>query len=364
MNLKSIAAIVRERWWVVAAVVALTIIGLVWTISASTRYEATAILLLAGPTIGGDAPAEPAEGESAVALDAAVVAEIAGGDTTRTSLGPSADGVNIEITASENGIIRVETVADTSGALVGVARSLMVEIERIVAELDEADPLRSAETRVLSEPRFVREREVVETDGTTRTESYAVGSVLLDIEEPLASPTENPYTASDATLRVVEEVVSTDQVINSVREEVGDNEAGFEIVFQQRDAAPIAHVIASATTEESTMATLNAALAFLDGDLVARQERAGADESTWISFQRLALPTDAKVPEGSLRRPIATIIVLGLVASITLAVLVDGVATRWFGANPPRIVGIVKKDEVVTKGENDRGKRQDGRRRA
>jgi hypothetical protein len=364
MNLKTIAATVRKRWWVAAAVMAITVMSLVWTISANTRYEATAILLLAGPSITGETPGTDTEGGEAVALDARVVAEIAGGDTTRTSLGPSADGVEIAISASENGIIRVETVASTSSNLVEVARSLMVEIDRIVAELDASDPRRSAETRVLSEPRYVREREVVETDGSTRTESYAVGSVLLAIDDPLASASDNPYTASDGTLRVLEELVSTDQVINSVREEVGDDEASFEIVFQQRDAAPIAHVIASATSRESTMATLDAALAFLDGDLVTRQESAGADESTWISFQRLSLPTEAQVPEGSLRRPVATIIVLGLIASITLAVVVDVVATRWFEPRSPRIVGIVESDDAVATDEENRGKRQGRQRQA
>jgi len=367
MRLSPIAAAMRRRWWVVAGVMLITVFGVIWTVTTNARYEATAILLLASPAItGAESDQVPDEDDGSAsdpavaddqgdgtALHPAVVVEIAESDNTRESLGLAASDVDYTITATENGIIRVETVADVESRLVATATTLIREIERIVAELDTADPLRTAAPRVLSEPRFVRQRTVVEADGTSRTEFYAVGSVLVEIDETLAAAPLNPYIASDQTLRVIEEVASTTPVIEAIREEVGDEEAEFEIVFQQRDAAPIVHVVASAMTPESTMSTLDAALAFLDADLADRQARAGADESTWIFFQRLALPTEAVTPEGSLRRPIATIIVLGLIAATTLAVLVDSLTTYWIDPRRRRFVAVVyKKNEDLDESEH------------
>jgi hypothetical protein len=372
MKLNAIAEAMRRRWWAVAGVMLITVFGVAWTVSANARYEATAILLLASPAITGAADGIADEGDGSAldpdagvedegdgsALDPAVVVEVAGGDITRESLGLAATNVDYSITASENGIIRVETFADSESPLVEAATTLMNEIERIVTELDTADTLRTAETRVLSEPRFVRQRTVVEVDGTSRTEFFAAGSVLLEIDETLATPPENPYVASDQTLRVIEEVASTDPVIEAIREAVGDREAAFEFVFQQRDAAPLVHVVASATTPEATISTLDAALTFLDADLADRQAQAGAAESTWISFQRLAIATEAQTPEGSLGRPVATIIVLGLIAATTLAVLIDSLATSR-SKRGPQSLGTVWEGESGFSGNGMPGDKQD-----
>ena len=334
MNLMKIVDALVRRWWVALPIVLMTVGAVIWIASGSTaEYQARARLLLASPAIVGvDTESPDQENERAI-LDPVVVREIAEGDATRAQIGVLGNDVDYSITDVGNGIFRIETVSSDEDSVLEVAPAVIEAVEGVVAELDAADADRTAEVQILSEPRFVRQR-TVETDEGVETEYFARGSMALVISGTGASGVTgdpNPYSASVGTLRVLEELSSTEAVLAAVREEVGDSAAAFELQFDTRDAAPLVHVVATATTPETTMATLDSVLMFLDEDLQERQALTGANESTFVRLQRLSVPDEAEVPEGSLRRPIATIIVLGLVGAVSLAVLVDSLMTARTG---------------------------------
>lgn len=329
MNLRSVFEALRRRWFVVVPILLITAGGVIWVSSESNaEYEATAILLLADPRVvgtdtGGLTDTETgAVDDGGAMLDTPVVIQVVEGDTTRSRLGLTADAVDYTVTEVGEGVLKVEATSPSQDSVVEAANTVIAEIDRVVQELDDADESRTADMRVLSEARVPRQRTILNEGGEGETEYYAAGSVQLDIAQDMSS-LQSPYTASAGTLRVLEEAASASRVTESIREEVGDAQARFELVYQLRDAAPIVHVVATGSSPETTMDTLETVLGYLDADLAERQAVTGADESTWIEFQRLAMPEDAQTPEGRLRRPIVTIIALGVVAAASLAVLVD-----------------------------------------
>lgn len=324
------SALIR-RWWVVVPVLLLTMGGVVLVgISAGSQYQARATLLLAGPEI---APGDAADDGLGAILDTSVVIEMAEGDATRALLDPNI--VRHSVSEVGSGVLRIEAVGEPGAPVVPAGRTIIAEVERVVEELDAEDDERAAEVRVLSEPRSPRQRIIVEANGDTRTEVFSVGSIQLLIAGQAPSSVENPYNPSGGFLRIIDEDAAVPAVSESIREAVGDPEASFDLQYDSRDAAAIVHVVATATTAETTMATMNEALAFLDEDVARRQTLAGADESTWIVFQRIALPQEAEVLSSSLGRPIAAVVGLGVVAAASLAILVDSLlAARPWGGRP------------------------------
>lgn len=334
MNLRLVLEALRRRWWIAVPILLLTAAGVLWiTSDSNAEYEATAILLLAGPQVSGSdtttetATEQAVEGDPGAILDRSAVIEIVVGDETRSTLTPNAELVDYTVTEVGGGVLRVEATSQSAEAVVDTANTVITEVGRVVQELDAADDSRTAEIRPLAEARVPRQREVVDEEGVAETVYFARASVQLEIV-PAGSALQSPYTATAGTLRIIEEAASSPAVIEAIRAEVGDPRAQFELVYQLRDAAPIVHVVARASSREATMDTLQEVLTYLDEDLAERQALTGAGESTWVEFERLTMPESASVPAGRLRRPIVTVIALGIVAAASLAVLVDTLMGR------------------------------------
>jgi hypothetical protein len=326
MNLSEIARVLQRRWMVVASVLLLTVLAVFLTaIRANSDFQATAILLLASPELGGsDQQTSESSDDGSMALSPSIIAEIVRGDNTRVALGPESNVTDYAVTVTADNILQVEATNDTADGVVQTADAVIDEIQRVVEDLKAENSEPAATLDILSRPRVPRERTLVGPTGETSVEYYASGSVLLTIE---ANETElfNPYTPSGGTLRVLVEVASTERVRESIMDVIDDDEATFELIFDSRDVAAVLHVVATANSADGAMDTLDAAVGFLDDDLEERQMLAGADESTFLWYQRLAYPDEAEVASGGLQRPIATIIVLGVVAAVSLAILVDSV---------------------------------------
>ncbi len=318
MNLNQIAIVLRRRWWVVASVLLLTVLAAALTVVRGSDYEATASLLLASPELGGS---DQTPSESGATLDPSIIVEIVDGDSTRVDLGSQFDVTDYSVTVIADRILRVEAASDTAAGVVQTADAVIGEIQRVAEDLY-AEEGRDATLDILSRPTIARQRTLSSPIGETSVEFFAAGSVLLAVKEVNEIAASNPYTASGETLRVLAEVVEPERVRESITKGIDDGDAKFEIIFDSYDVAPILHVVATAPNAEAAMDTLEAAVAFLDGDLKERQALAGADGSTYLSYQRLVYPEVAE-QAGGLQRPIATIVVLGVVAAVSLAVLVD-----------------------------------------
>lgn len=322
--------------------------------TATDRYEANATLLLVTPdVVGSDDEQSPAQ-ELDLILDPAVVSEIAGGDGFLSRLGPNERNVDYSVTPVGGGVLRVEARSDSEDVVLDTAAALIDEIQRVAEQLDESDPQRAGEVSVLSQPRFARERTITDREGNDQTEYYSVGSVYLAISEEFRSSTPpNPYTASDGTLRVIQEASSDPAAREEILAGTEDEQASFEVGRQSLDPVPLLYVSASAATPQATMDTLESVLSFVDTDLADRQALTGADEDTWLEFQRLVLSEEAEKLEASLGRPIAAVVVLGLVAALSLALLIDSLVSGHIGQHP-----IVPAEAEETGSTEDAGSRR------
>ena len=324
MNLTEIAKILYRRWWVFVPVVILTAGAVLLTVALQKpRYEATAALLLAGPQIVGSEAPDPTPDETTPTFNPSIVAEIVEGDTTRARLDPVSESADYSVVVTSDGVLRVEVTDIDETTVVPTADAVIDQLTSVVEELNSTEDGPPASLEVLSLPSIAREQIFVGPDGDTVVQYFTSGSVLMRFEDEEPSLMPNPYSPSSGTLRVLQEVASTEAVVTSIQEQVGDETAEFDAVFQDRDAAPIMYAITRASTEQATMNALGLALSLLDTDLADRQEITGADPSTWLQFQRLAVSDEPEDVSGSLRRPIATVLVLGAVASVSLSVLVD-----------------------------------------
>lgn len=333
MSLSDIARVLRRRWWVLVAVLALTVVALVLTVvSLKSQYEATAALHLAQPELRAS-ETESSNHRDAVTLSPLVVTEIVEGDSTREKLGYATGTTDYSVALIGEGVLQVEATSAEAAPVVPAANAVLDEIERLIADANAQDSLTRMSIEILSRPSVVRERPVpLDDDMVTgeegeqpQIEYYATGSVLLAVDEVETVTPRNPYTASSGTLRVMLEVADAEAVRDAILDEFDDDEADYEFVFTAGDEAPIVYVVATARSSQDAMDTLEAVVALLDEELRSRQVEAGADESTHIWYQRLSYPDEAEPVAGSLRRPIATVLVLGIVAAISLAVLADSI---------------------------------------
>lgn len=333
MNLSSVFRVLKERWWVAGLVLLVTAAGVYWIVSTATdRYEAYATLLLVTPDVVGSDDEPSTAQQPDLILDPAVVSEIAGGDGFLSRLGSNERNVDYSITPVGGGVLRVEARSDSEDVVLDTAAALIDEIRRVAEQLDESDPQRAGEVSVLSQPRFARERTITDREGNDQTEYYSVGSVYLAISEEFRPSTPpNPYTASDGTLRVIQEASSDPAAREEILAGTENEQASFEIGRQSRDPVPLLYVTTSAATPQATMDTLDSVVSFLDSDLADRQASTGADESTWLELQRLVFVEEAEKVEARLGRPIAAVVVLGVVAALSLALLIDSLVSGPVG---------------------------------
>lgn len=100
----------------------------------------------------------------------------------------------------------------------------------------------------------------------------------------------------------------------------------FSVGINQSNGA-IIQLAVRASDPASALETYDKALALVDKELQERQEAAGAAESTWLRAEVLTRPSSAEEFPGSKTRAMLALAVLGMVASVALAVALDVVVT-------------------------------------
>lgn len=330
MDVFVVVQTVLRRWWVVLPTLALTAgaVALV-LMRVEPEYEATASLLLAAPELTQVPGEEAAEGAPA---SAAVIAEIVQGDEVRDRLaqgGASADYL-VEVTG-DGSILRVVATDASQSRVVPTVEAVLAAIDETVAERVGAQ--QDVRLDVLSRPSQARAATVPDADGGTSTVYEATGSVrLLGLGEDGAIGA-NPYVASGGTLRVLQEVAASPEARGAVLE--GERNASFNLHMENRDAAPILYVSAQGTDPDGVMRTLDRAVTYLNDVLLDRQQQVGAPESTWIRLEPLSMPAAVTQLSANVRRPVLMIAGLGMIAAVSLALLVDNLMLRRGGGRSP-----------------------------
>lgn len=325
MDVIEIARTVLRRWYVVLPVLLVTA-GLAYTIfsTAESEYETTGSFLLtdaslAGASSGGGGP---------LSLSPQVIAEIAQGDEVRLAVVDAGGTADYEVvTGTEEGLLRIQAVGDAEQATVLTVHLVIEEIDRLIAERQEAAGVpegRRGTVEVLASPSTAR-REVTENADGEEVSGYVAGGAVR--MTGIGAQGANPYAASyTGTIRVLEEVMVSPQVQTEVA--VAGGRGTYEVAMRQRDTAPIIYVTGRATSPQASMETFTVTLERLRTELRERQERAGAPAASMLTLEPLSVPTTPVLIGGELRRPLIVIVGLGLLAAVSLAVLVEGLATR------------------------------------
>lgn len=325
MDVIEIVRTVFRRWYVMVPVLLVTA-GLAYTVvaTAESQYETTGSFLLTQASLVGGAQET---GTTQVSVSPSVIAEVVQGDSVRELVVAEGGTADYDVSAGEEGLVRVRATGDGEQATVLTAQIALEEIQRVLAERQDQGGIpeqRRVTAEVLASPSMAQ-RQVVDVD----TEEEAVRYVARGTVR-FVGPTDqgaNPYAASlSGTIRVLEEVLQSPQVRREVQ---ADGAAGvFEVGARPRDTAPIIYVVGRGTSPDMANQTFSTAVDRLRGELRQRQEIAGAVSASMLSLEPLSIPTGAALIGGELRRPLIVIVGLGLVAALSLAILVEGLASR------------------------------------
>ncbi|MEE8603042.1 hypothetical protein [Euzebya tangerina] len=322
MDIFTVAKITLRRWMIVLPVLVLTGVGL-WQLSEriEPEYEAVGSVLLQR-AVGQE------EGASSQArtVNNFIVAEILRSDEVVQDLEARGLPTQYSIQPQENGgIINIEA---SGTAPDGLSDTVAVLLERAEAELlqrQQADDLGTGSDAfvVLSEPTMAAAEYLTITTaespalihyvarGSAIISNFAVGS--------------NPYGANAYTVRVLTAGMQDPGFIDALG--LGE-EVEFAVGAEGRDSAPIIALQVTGTSADETIAVYERLNSALSARLDELQDAAGVASTERLQLLGLVTPREAALLSTNLTRPLVTLAALGVLASVMLALAVDGIARR------------------------------------
>lgn len=155
----------------------------------------------------------------------------------------------------------------------------------------------------------------------------ATGSVVLSVPPNLPERAEslNPYLAY-GNLEVAAKVVASAMNQPSVvREQKRKGASGsFVVDLDPERSSPIITVDSRAATATAAIRTVEVVTAGVQQQLADRQKGLGAPQNTWITASTVVVPEEANRAIGSRLRAISAVMVLGSIATLSLAFAVEG----------------------------------------
>jgi hypothetical protein len=155
----------------------------------------------------------------------------------------------------------------------------------------------------------------------------ATGSVVLSVPPNLPERAEslNPYLAY-GNLEVAAKVVASAMNQPSVvREQRRQGASGsFVVDLDPERSSPIITVDSRAATAPAAIRTVEVVTAGVQQQLADRQKALGAPQNTWITATTVVVPEEANRAIGSRLRAISAVVVLGSIATLSLAFAVEG----------------------------------------
>lgn len=318
MDVIEIMRATRRRWYVVIPVLLLAG-GLAYMVAAKAQpeYQAVGSFLLTDASPAGNQ------------LTPAILLEVTQGDqgdTVQQRVRERGGTADYELhTNTARGVVTITAEGESEQAAVDTVQLVLEEVQRELIRLEEdAGVLAGQAAAVEIVSPDSAEREVVD-DGSEDSEARYVagGSLHFTPEEGVG----NPFAESPAgTLRVLEEVIKSPHVQQDIMD--GADLLAYDAYTVPRDPAPIINVSASSTRPQAAMDGFRVVADRLEQELEERQEQAGVPPSASLTLEPLSTPVAANLIGGQMRRPLIAIIGLGLIAALSLALLVEGVAAR------------------------------------
>lgn len=340
MDLWTLLVIAARRWVVVLLVLLVTAPSAVWMASRlEVLHLATSWVVLV-PRSSHDVGAAAAAAQQQLPQTATVVAELLRGDDVRARLDAPDATTDYEVeVAVDAPLIRIRVDGEDEDVVLATALQLLdaagVELAARPTLATGADGVRVA-AQVVASPEAARA--VPGTDGRPTT-YVAEGSVLLAIVTPplpANAGNVNPFRELGGAAVGVLADLSTSTAFAAELEAAGID-ATFAV--EPDGQAPILQLTATAATADEARRAVLAVHDALVEELHSGQEAADAPESSLLSLAPLSEPEVEEVAPGRVRS-VAIILAMGMVAALSLAALVDGIATRRrdvvaAGAVPP-----------------------------
>lgn len=316
MDILDIVRTLLRRWYVVVPVlVATAAFAFVVVRSVDAQYEAAGSFLLTNASMMGES------GEGDISLD--VMLQMVQWGEVRRRVVEKGGTAKITTDDTVQEVIRVQAEGESEQEAVETVQLALEELRREVADRQAQAGVPADErgaTEVLAAPTSAQERT---GDGTEGSTYVALG--LLHLSAP-GEQFENPYAAAPAsTVRILEEVITGPQVQEDLSGAHGP--MSYQVTFVPRDAAPILNLTVQSPSPDRSLDAFEAVGERLDKELEARQGQAGVPERAMLTLQPLAEPDGATLLGSEARRPLITVLVVGVVTAVSLAVLVEGLAS-------------------------------------
>lgn len=139
----------------------------------------------------------------------------------------------------------------------------------------------------------------------------------------------NPLLAFDASLTTTAQLLTQVLLDPAVYAQLTQNNP--DIKCEAGDGGlrgPFVQVVCKAPTPQGAQATVDGAFKRLREELVARQKKLGAPESTFINVETVVEPTEATLLVGGKLRAAGAALALGLAASLTSAFAIESIMQR------------------------------------
>lgn len=320
MDILEILRIVARRWVFVVPVLIVTGVAAV-VIASNTEptYEAAAITVVKGPNVASTDDA------ATTAIAPSIIRTIMASPAERAEVQQEAEGADFSVKARGDGTLRVTARSSTDGRVVPAVEAVVDRMSAVVRERSERSGNVSI-LDVLAEP--VQER---------RSDGSYVASASTSIMPVRASG--DAMTSPFYAARMLE-ASTLDATVRRNIVEPGSG-ATFEVAQQPRDEAPLLFVTATAPTAKGALRTMDSAVSELRSVLADAQAGTApgdADDAFLTTLDVVSRPGEASLESTNLLRPLIVIIGLGLMASVSLAVLVDAFARgelRSWGTREP-----------------------------
>ena len=308
MDLVALLQMLLRRWYVTLPIVGFClVVAVACEATRPPELQARGTVLLAGAEI------DPLHAPETLDVSAVLTALL----RPETADALTDSGVAFSARQLDDSRLEVTAVAESQEAAESTVKEAMQWVLSHVDELPDSEDSGAAQrldTWILT-PRVVAQ---ARGDGIFE----ATGAVW--IQRPQV---DNPYTASEATGRLLAIAVGQDRDGVRVAEQLGD-EVSFEIRALPRDAAPLINVTTTAQDEGTALAAFHVVVDAMVEELDSRQARAQVPASERVIIEVLAEPQSAIDVSRPVSRTSAAIVGLGGLLALVAGVVVEGASRR------------------------------------
>lgn len=349
MDVLTLTMTVLRRWYVAAPILGVTLAAMVLVALQTERYhQVTGSYLLATEQLAnpGQQPAPdeddgPSNVEVAPGVSTGAIADVVSGGEVLERLRAAGATADYDVSVSGNRL-RVSAAADEPDPLVPTVTGVLEAIEAEVERRQRDEGLTESERVVVEVLAAPTDASIQERSGDADAagDYTAFGSVRL--VEPTAEETINPYASMSFSLGVLEVLLAGEGARSQIAEQVGvapgsmasatldDGEVAtapteYAVVARDTEGAPLVNVLVTSVDPQLAQRTYDAVVAFSGTELDARQAALGVPSEERVGLQQLSTVSEPRALGRELDRPLITILGVGGVAAIAMALLTENV---------------------------------------